>query len=268
MNPLEAWFGDCPGAIIAFSAGVDSSLVAALARRFLGPTRCLAVISASPSLKRSELEEGRQFCAAFDIPLQIVQTRELENPSYKANPVDRCYHCKHTLYDELREVAAAHPAWWVLNGQNADDASDYRPGIKAADEFSVRRPLAESGVDKDAVRRLAKELELPVWDKPASPCLSSRIPYGEEVTLEKLERIEKAEEFLNGLGFQAVRVRHRGMRASIEVQPKRVDELREHFASIESHLKTLGFESSTIDNEGLVSGKLNRAIATRPSPAP
>lgn len=262
MDSLEAWFGECPGAILAFSAGVDSSLVAALARRFLGPARCLAVISASPSLKRSELEEGRQFCAALDIPLKIVHTRELENPSYQANPVNRCYHCKHTLYEELREVAAGHPGWWILNGQNADDASDYRPGIEAADEFSVRRPLAEAGAGKEAVRRMARELGLPVWDKPASPCLSSRIPYGEPVTLEKLERIERAEELLQTLGFRAVRVRHRGSRASIEVEKERIEGLRAQFAAIESRLKALGFASASIDNEGLVSGKLNRRISS------
>ena len=216
---LADWFAGAPGALVAFSGGVDSSLVAFLAHHFLGKERALAVISASPSLKMSELDGAKAFARRHGIPVEVIVTREMENPNYTSNPANRCYFCKHTLYTELDEMRNKYPGWWVLNGQNTDDLGDYRPGLQAAREFEVRAPLGECGLDKAAVRRLAAHFELECWDKPASPCLSSRVPYGQEVTFEKLRQIEKAEAFLNGAGFPVCRVRHYGDTARIELPP-------------------------------------------------
>lgn len=260
VKELKSWFEPCPGAIVAFSGGVDSSLVAYAARIALGRERSLAVISASPSLKLSELDKAKQFARDYDLNLRVIVTEELKNPDYYSNPANRCYFCKKTLYTELKEISAEHPDWWVMNGQNADDAGDYRPGIQAANEFDVRRPLAEQGLTKEQVRQAAAHFKLSVWDKPASPCLSSRIPYGEQVTEKKLRQIEDAEAVLIERGFPIVRVRHFGHTAKVEVPPERIEELRTMFDEIERAFRQIGFERADFDREGFVSGKLNRAI--------
>jgi len=266
-DSIQHWFDDCPFALIAFSGGVDSSLVAALARKTLGRDRCLAVISASPSLKLKDLDEAKQFALEQDIPLRIIVTRELENPDYADNPANRCYFCKFTLYSELKELATEKSPCWILNGTNLDDQGDYRPGLQAAAEFEVRSPLLECGLDKQAVRDLASAMELRCWNKPAAPCLSSRIPYGERVTADKLRRIESAESWLASKGFEICRVRHPGAAARVEVAPEHVDALGELLPDMESAFRTLGFDHCEIDTEGFVSGKLNRKVSevqTRP----
>ena len=260
LQRLESWFATCPGGLTAFSGGVDSSLVAFLARRFLGRERSLAAISASPSLKMTELDEARGFAVAHDIRLQVVVSGEIEDPNYFTNPSNRCYYCKDALYTELEKIQAGHPGWWILNGQNTDDGGDYRPGLQAASEHAVRAPLAECGIDKAAVRALAAHFGLACWDKPASPCLASRIPYGERVTVGKLRQIEQAELALKLAGFPVSRVRHYGTFARIEVPSERIAELRGLGDSLAGTLAGLGFERIEIDDEGLVSGKLNRAI--------
>lgn len=257
---LTDWFADCPFAITAFSGGVDSSLVAWLANHLLGPEKNLAVISASPSLKLSDLDEAKQFALDNQIPLRIIVTREMENENYLLNPVNRCFFCKQTLYKELEELAGSLPGSWILNGTNTEDLGDYRPGLEAAKNHCVRSPLAECGLDKAAVRALAAGLKLKCWDKPASPCLSSRIPYGLRVTPAKLRRIEAAESWLNEHGFPVCRVRHLEGTARIEVRPEDIGTLHSIEAEMTAAMRALGFLSVEIDPEGFVSGKLNRSI--------
>lgn len=260
LTRLEKWFADCQGSITAFSGGVDSSLVAFLARRFLGKNRSIAAISASPSLKMSELEEARNFAERHDISLQVVVSGEIENPNYFTNPANRCYYCKDALYEELEELRRNHLRWWVLNGTNLDDCGDYRPGLEAASEHAVRSPLAECQISKEEVRAVAAHFQLDCWDKPASPCLASRIPYGERVTLEKLRRIEAAEAWLKEAGFPVSRVRHFGENARVEVPEEEVSRLGGKSEELRRAFADMGFDSAEIDPEGLVSGKLNRAI--------
>jgi uncharacterized protein len=260
LTRLEEWFSGAPGALVAFSGGVDSSLVAYLAHHFLGKERSLAVISASPSLKMSELDGAREFARNHNIPLEIITTREMENPDYTSNPANRCYFCKHTLYTELDDMRKRYPDWWVLNGQNTDDLGDYRPGLEAAREFEVRAPLGECGIDKQAVRELAAHFGLECWDKPASPCLSSRVPYGHEVTFEKLRQIESAEQILSEAGFPVCRVRHYGETARIELPADRINDLQAVVGTIREQFEAIGFKHAEIDPEGFVSGKLNRVL--------
>ncbi|WP_269527099.1 ATP-dependent sacrificial sulfur transferase LarE [Coraliomargarita parva] len=258
---LERWFARCDGAITAFSGGVDSSLVAFLARHFLGPDRSLAVISASPSLKMSELEAARGFAQANDMPLEVIVSGEIEDPNYFTNPANRCYYCKDALYGELDRMRHKYPDWWVLSGANADDTYDYRPGLEAASEHAVRCPLAECRMSKEMVRAVAAHFKLSCWDKPASPCLASRIPYGQRVTVEKLRQIEKAEAWLKEAGFPINRVRHYGETARVEVPRKELAQLEAILDRMQAALAEIGFEKAEIDREGFVSGKLNQAFA-------
>ncbi len=260
LTPFRDWFSECPGALVAFSGGVDSSLVAFLARTLLGKAQVVAVISASPSLKLSDLDTAKAFCLNHDIPLRVIRTSELDNPDYFTNPANRCYFCKHTLYSDLNIYAREFEGWWILNGTNGDDLGDYRPGIQAGAEFQVRSPLAECHFRKPAVRALASSLGLECWDKPASPCLSSRIPYGQRVTEKKLRQIEAGEMFLNELGFPVVRVRHNDGKAIIEVPDEQVPALQRFAGTVNDHLLELGFGAVEIDTEGFVSGKLNRSL--------
>jgi pyridinium-3,5-biscarboxylic acid mononucleotide sulfurtransferase len=257
---LTSWFADCPFALVAFSGGVDSSLVAYLARLHMGDARMMAVISASPSLKLSDLDAGKQFCMEHDIPLKIIETEELKNPNYAANPANRCYFCKHTLYTELQVLAKRKAPCWILNGTNTDDLGDYRPGLQAASEFEVHSPLSACGLNKEAVRTMARSLELVCWDKPASPCMSSRIPYGQEVTLKKLRQIEAGEALVMKLGFPIVRLRHHGTKAVIEIPPEDIPRLKLQERTLTQQLSILGFAETEIDDEGFVSGKLNRVL--------
>ncbi len=261
IQRLKHWFSECPGTITAFSGGVDSSLVAFLARHFLGPERSLAAISASPTLKTSEFEEAKKFASTYEIRLQIVTSGELENPNYFNNPTSRCYYCKDALYRELEKTRKQHPQWWVINGQNHDDVSDDRPGILAASEHAVRAPLAECEIDKETVRAIAAHFKLTCWNKPIGSCLASRIPYGERVTVEKLRQVEAAEAALKEQGFPLARVRHHGEHASIEVPQDQIATLYAQEAGLATALKAIGFEQIKIDCGGFASEKLNRAMA-------
>jgi uncharacterized protein len=260
LEKLRDWFRECPGALVAFSGGVDSSLLAFLSKHFLGRAQTLAVISASPSLKLSDLDEAKDFARINDLSIRVITTKEMENTSYFSNPSNRCYFCKHTLYDELADLRKDYTGWWVLNGTNRDDLGDYRPGLKAADEFEVRSPLSDCGIDKEGVRALAAHFKLQCWDKPASPCLSSRVPYGEEITVKKLRQIDDAEALVKDAGFPINRVRHYGDTARVEVAEDLQSKLAENREVIAEGIRKLGFAQVDFDEEGVVSGKLNRVI--------
>jgi len=257
---LKSWFQNKPGTITAFSGGIDSTLVLFLSKKFLDKN-AIGCISISPSLKRKDYAFAIDFCEQSDIPLEVVETKELIDENYFSNPNNRCYFCKSHLYKTLEKVRAKYPDYLILNGTNTDDLGDYRPGLEAAKENGVLSPLVACGIDKVTVRQLAKHFGLPNWEKPASPCLSSRIPYGEMITFHKLKQIEEAEAILNKYGFIDVRVRHYGEEARIEVLDWQIDQLRENFETISDSILKLGFAKCVVDEEGLVSGKLNRAIA-------
>ena len=247
---------------VAFSAGVDSTVVAKGAQLALGD-RAVAVTGVSASLAEGELEEARQLARQIGIRHVEIATGEFARSDYTRNAPDRCYHCKTELYTQLDGLAAKLGVQVVLNGANRDDAGDYRPGMIAASEHSVRSPLLECGFTKEDVRALAAEWNLPVWDKPASPCLSSRVAYGEEVTPERVAMIDRAERLLRAHGFRTARVRyHKGDLARVEVPladlPRLCeDELRE---LVTRELHSLGFKFITLDLEGFRSGSLNSLV--------
>jgi len=261
---LDRWFEECPSAAVAFSGGVDSALVAYWARRTLGRERCTAWTADSPSLKRSDLAIAQAFCADHDIALRLLKTREIDDPNYTSNPINRCFHCKSNLYEMLfSQLATSRNEVWLCSGANLDDKGDYRPGLLAAKKASVRHPLLECGLGKETIRALAKQHGLSVWDKPASPCLSSRIPYGQAVTMDKLAQIEAAEGWMLEHGFPVCRVRHHGATARVEVPVDRIATLKAVWPDVSEAFAELGFASVEVDEEGFVSGKLNRAIQTK-----
>ncbi|MFH7027328.1 MAG: ATP-dependent sacrificial sulfur transferase LarE [Heteroscytonema crispum UTEX LB 1556] len=265
LEQLKILFGEMEQALIAYSGGVDSTLVAKIAFDVLGD-RALAVTAVSPSLLPEELEDAKIQAATIGIPHKVVQTNEMDNPNYTSNPVNRCYFCKSELHDTLKPLARELGYPYVVDGVNADDLHDYRPGIQAAKERGARSPLAEVGVTKMEVRQLSQQLSLPWWDKPAQPCLSSRFPYGEEITVAKLQRVGRAEIYLRSLGWQNLRVRSQGDTARIELPPEQIKDfvLTTDLNSVVSTFQKLGFIYVTLDLEGYRSGKLNQVLNREP----
>lgn len=261
LEQLKALFAEMEQALIAYSGGVDSTLVAKIAYDVLGD-RALAITAVSPSLLPEELEDAKIQAATIGISHKIVQTHEMDNPNYTSNPVNRCYFCKSELHDTLKPLAVELGYPYVVDGVNADDLHDYRPGIQAAKERGARSPLAEVGVSKAEVRQLSQQLGLPWWDKPAQPCLSSRFPYGEEITVAKLQRVGRAEIYLRKLGWQNLRVRSEGDTARIELSPEQIKEfiLTTDLPSVVSVFQDFGFIYITLDLEGYRSGKLNQVL--------
>lgn len=245
--------------IVAFSGGVDSTLVLKVAYDVLGDN-VLGATAVSPSLAASEREEAASLARWIGVPHIFVETRELENPNYATNPSNRCYFCKGELYDVLAPIAAERGYRFILDGANADDVGDFRPGQKAAREHGVRSPLQEVGLVKDEIRLLARHLGLPNWDKPAMACLSSRIPYGRPVTVQALRQIEQAEAFLRSLGFRQLRVRHHDNLARIEVEPEALSVVLERREEIVAGLRAVGYTFVTLDLIGFRSGSMNEAL--------
>ncbi len=243
-------------AIVALSGGVDSATVAAAAFRALGG-RALAVTSASASVSAEELGHARRVAAEIGIAHQIIQTREIDNPDYVRNGPDRCYFCKSALYDDLVALARAQGYAAVLNGTNADDLGDHRPGLEAATERAVFSPLLEAGMGKTAVRAVARELGVSVWDKPANACLASRLPYGTSVTLERLDQVGRAEAALAELGFKGHRVRHHGEVGRVEIPEEQLDVAFHMRRQIAAALKAAGYRYAVLDLEGYRTGSLN-----------
>ncbi len=271
MNKLEelqkilASYGSC---LVAYSGGVDSAFLAFVAHRVLGE-KSLAVLADSPSLPRRELEEAVAVAGQFSIPLRIVRTEEFDNPDYLSNPNNRCYFCKHELFSQLAPLAREEKFAVIAYGENASDLGDHRPGSQAAGEFQVRAPLKEAGLTKADIRAFSAQFGLPTADKPQMACLSSRVPYGEPVTPEKLGMIEKAEYVLRDLGFYDVRVRHHEIKrqgqtahlARIEVGADEMPKflIDDAFTRVASALREIGYAHVTLDLQGYRRGSVNES---------
>lgn len=257
--------------VVAFSGGVDSSLAARIALEALGSGRVLCVAARSESNTDEDITLCRAIAQEHGMPLEVLEYSELAIPNYAGNPANRCYFCKSELYGRLEVLARERGAEAILDGSNADDAGDYRPGLRAVREKGVRSPLREAGIGKAEVRELARHFGLPNHDKPSSPCLSSRIPYGEEITREKLDQVAAAEAYLRSLGLREFRCRHHGGVARLEVLPGDFPHVLEHREEILARLRDLGFVWVSLDLAGFRSGSLNAVLSrgaagTQPTP--
>jgi uncharacterized protein len=258
---LKALLHDMQSAVLAFSGGVDSSLLLRAASEVMG-NRLLAVTAVSETYPAGELSAAVEFARSLDVRHRVLHTGELDAESFVRNTPDRCYHCKKELFEKLRQIAGSEGISTVIEGSNTDDLRDYRPGRKAAQEFFVRSPLVEAGISKEEVRELARTLNLSVWDKPSLACLSSRIPYGTRITPEILETIQSAEDQLRVLGFRQVRVRHHGETARIEISRSDFGRLLndETVVEVVSALKGLGYTYVCLDLDGYRTGSMNEGI--------
>jgi uncharacterized protein len=257
LTALDSVLAGYPSLLVGYSGGVDSALVSVAARRVLGRERSLAVIALSPSLAAYQREQAARIAAQFDLNLLEVSTDELDDPNYAANGTNRCYFCKRTLWDRLAQVASERGVAVVADGSNLDDLHDHRPGRRATREAAVHSPLVEAGYTKTDVRNHARALGIPIWDAPASPCLSSRVMYGLSVTRDRLRQVEDGEALLRSIGVRGdLRVRHRGGEARIEVDPGELAAIRTHRAKIAAGLLDLGFSRVTLDLNGYRRGSL------------
>ena len=267
---LARTLGGLESAVVAYSGGVDSTFLARAAYDALGD-EALAVTAVSASLAQAERDDAARFAAQIGIRHEFIQTRELDNPAYRANDSSRCFHCKAELFDRLREFVAERDVQHMLYGPVVDDLGDFRPGMAASRERGARAPLVEAGLRKAEVRELSRRLGLPSWDKPAVACLSSRVAYGSQVTVEKLHQIEAGEALLRAEGFRELRVRHHGSIARIEVPESelaRFTQDSDRRQRIINGLKSLGFTYVTLDLQGFRSGAMNEALPVVPPAEP
>jgi uncharacterized protein len=248
--------------VVAFSGGVDSTLLGWAAREALGPERALLVTADSESYAEGELDEARRLAERIGLPHRVVQTRELDNPDYAANPPNRCFFCKEELFTHLGRIAHEEGFGHLVYGATVDDLGDHRPGMVSARQRGVVAPLIDAGLGKAAIRALSHAAGLPTWDRPAMACLSSRFPYGTAITAEKLRQVDRAEAFVRSLGFRVFRVRHHGELARLEVAPEEMPRLlgEERGPRIAAALQELGFVHVTVDLQGYRSGSLNEAL--------
>ncbi len=258
LDRLRQFWEDRGSALIAFSGGVDSSVLLATAVRALGD-RAVAVTARSELYPATELDTARRVAEQIGARQIVIETDELTHEDFVRNPLDRCYHCKRELFGRMKQIAEQEGLAVIAHGETVDDLTDFRPGHMAAEELGVVAPLVEVGLRKQQVRQLARSLGLEVWDKPSMACLASRLPYGERITPDKLHRVAEAEQFLRSLGFRQVRVRHHGPIARIEVEPEKVDlAATAQFApKIVQRLQELGFTYVTLDLQGFRSGSMN-----------
>jgi uncharacterized protein len=250
--------------LVAYSGGVDSAYLALIAAQELGEN-AVCILGISPSVSQIQREEAEKIALEYNFNFQTIPTEELENPDYQANPTNRCYFCKTELYGKLSKIAREKNINYVIDGTNADDVGDFRPGRAAAEENEVRSPLVEIGLTKNEIRGLSRKHELPSWDKPASPCLSSRIAYGVPVTIERLSKVEKGEAILRGLGFREFRVRLHDELVRLEIAPQELNkalnlEVTERLAK---EFKNLGFRYVTLDLQGYRSGAMNEVLKSK-----
>jgi len=259
MDQLKTILSGMGSVIVAYSGGVDSTFLVKIAQDVLGDS-VTAVIVISPTLPKRELDDARKIAENLGIKLIETESQEMNLPDYLANSPQKCYFCKDHRYDLLNKYAADNNIQYMIDGSNADDVSDHRPGQQAALEQGVRSPLREAGLTKQEIRKLARTHNLPNWDKPSSACLSSRIPYGTKITPSLLKQIEEAEEFLFKLGFDELRVRHHGDIARIEVPEESFDQVIKQRSIITSTLEKIGFSYITLDMKGFRSGSMNEVI--------
>ncbi len=262
---LAAILSEYGSVLVAYSGGVDSALVLKVAHEVLGPQQAAGCMAVSPSVPPREVELAKKHAAEMGARLLLTQTNEMEREGYVENSPNRCYFCKNTLYTELTAMAEREGFRYIADGFNLDDKGDHRPGQRAGKELEVRSPLVEAGFTKQDIRDLSRALGLPTWNKPAAACLSSRIPYGTPVTVEALEKVGRAEEFLQDMGFEGVRVRHHGDMARIEVRTTDLGRFVEETTrrEISRGLHTIGYAYVALDLDGYRTGSLNEVIFTR-----
>lgn len=260
VEHLTALLRELGSVCVGYSGGVDSVFLAKAAVDVLGAGNVLAVTGISPSYPRVQREMAVRCAARFGIPHLEIRTDEVEDPRYAANPSNRCYFCKTELWRRLGELARSRGLAAVVDGSNADDQEDHRPGLRAAREAGVRSPLAEAGLTKREIRHLSREAGLPTWDQPASPCLASRLPYGLAVTPERLRQVERAEELLRERGFREFRARHHGNAVRLEFAPAELAAALGQAVSLAAAMRALGFERVLVDVEGYRRGALNEGL--------